>query len=561
MKRASPKVGSLHLAVIAGPEVSIPALRAEDGGRVIGRSSTCEIVLADEQETVSRRHARLSCEGGEWWVSDLSSRRGTFVNGLRLAPNVPARLHDKDRVRIGPWTLEARLEGETTQMSPGSRSILGTIADREETRSQIRRLGGAISDESQRRLALLMDAATRIGGARSEAEVARAAVDALVAGTGLARAAVVRPAGRGGTVEVLAQGDHQPTISESLLDAAGAGEVVALDVAAPLTPGVTAMRRDVVALGLAAALCAPVMMDDRAEAFLYAEASSEGSVGAAELTPEVVAYAQALARLCALALADHQRRRLQRDEEERMAELSAARAVQRLIMPPARGGNAGVRYAMHATPGRQVAGDLFDFIPMSRGRAAALLGDVSGKGVAAGMVMSHVQAHLARLLQADAPLLDVLAEANGVVRRLGERVEDGGPALFVTLWLGVFDPASRSIEVSDVGHGYFVVRERGEVRRVTMAGSTPLGIAPEGTLQTETMELAPGAALVAFSDGLHDQVGIGGERFGMGGVERALAGSTKPEHDVERLREAVAAHAGANAAYGDDVTIASIEFA
>ena len=78
-----------------------------DHPATIGRSLQCDVTLA--AEAISRRHLELVPRGGRWLVSDLGSRHGTYLNGLRLAPNESTVLGNGDRVQIGPYTYTCLL--------------------------------------------------------------------------------------------------------------------------------------------------------------------------------------------------------------------------------------------------------------------------------------------------------------------------------------------------------------------------------------------------------------------------------------------------------------------
>ncbi|MBZ0171530.1 MAG: FHA domain-containing protein, partial [Phycisphaerales bacterium] len=94
-------VRRLRLEAIAGPPIDQVVVHP-GAPAVIGRSSNVDRQLADK--TVSRRHCRVLKRGTNWLLTDLNSRHGTFLNGVRLEPEQPAPLNDGDLVRVGPWT-------------------------------------------------------------------------------------------------------------------------------------------------------------------------------------------------------------------------------------------------------------------------------------------------------------------------------------------------------------------------------------------------------------------------------------------------------------------------
>jgi pSer/pThr/pTyr-binding forkhead associated (FHA) protein len=106
---------------MAGPDVYLKVVSGEDKGKaweltpsqiyVIGRSRKCNLLLSDP--TISAAHARLTCEKGVWFVTDLSSSHGTQVNGNRILAAKP--IFDRDTIRLGKSVLQFR---EYEQLSP-----------------------------------------------------------------------------------------------------------------------------------------------------------------------------------------------------------------------------------------------------------------------------------------------------------------------------------------------------------------------------------------------------------------------------------------------------------
>jgi len=567
----------LILEPIAGPPLKLMTIEPTGKTVCLGRAGTCDLVMGDPEGAVSRKHAEIAYSGETglgptWRITDMQSRHGTYVNGNRLTPGIPSPLLEGDRIRVGPWTLRVSL-GEITNTS----RIALTSDDRGSTMSLVKRIATeSFAPDSQRRLELIMVCAAAIGAARTPEEVAELALDALAKGTGFPRAAMLRIVGAGEQVEVVASRGPStspggPTFSRSLIQAAAEGETVVLN-----TGDTPAYGQSILSLGISAAVCSPVILDAAKgaapEAFLYVDARGREGGLKAGVTNETASFCQAIARLCGLALANLHRGRLEADMKMRKAELSSARDVQRIIMPPTSGRHgaapAEMCYHMHSVPGRLVAGDLFDFFAIDSNRAAVLLGDVMGKGVAAGMLMANVQAHLSRLLRQTADPGVALTDVNSLVaeysRRYGSGSERGHVTLFLSLWAGVIDLSARTLRFVDAGHGYALLRN-GEAppQQFVSAGGPPLGVADGYEYTTECLPLSPGARLTLFSDGVAEQQSLAGTQFGMDAAIRLLTPVRPPEEEVKTLIDAVRAHAGlgnsaVDSPFADDVTVASI---
>lgn len=578
-------VRTIRLEPVSGPPVEAVVVSSEKPF-VIGRQAGADAILSDN--TVSRRHAVISHRADTWFVGDLQSYHGTFLNGVRLGPDESSPMHPGDMLRLGPWTF--RVGGP-----PRGAHLLSTSDDIGSTVHRVQRVPAKdLSLRAEHRLELLINCAASITAAASEQQLAEAVLDALVSGTGFPRAAFIRRlSGDGGSgtgqVEVVAirgpetrtavpgmSGEDDPgsrpvpqrliapVVSRSLIQAAADGQVVRLDEAAAPQYG-----QSVVQLGIQAAICAPVMVDSVAAAFLYLDArrseSHSGRAGAPLIESDAPAFCQAVARICALALANLNRHELAARQKQLEDDLNAAREAQRLIMPKSAGKLGPYEYALRSKPGRFVAGDLFDLFPLDGGRVGVFLGDVSGKGIEAAMLMATAQAHLNASLQHTSDVAAAVVEVN---QHIAPRVKDGR---FITLWAGILDPATGVLTYVDAGHGHCMIRRAGQApQRLDSTGGLPIGISAEATYPNDTVTLGPGSRLILYSDGLVEQQSPGGEEFGLSRAITALGETTTPGEDVQALFSALltfatpAGQPGAKpvapekVALSDDVTIASI---
>lgn len=559
----------LSLEPVAGP--SIPAILAPPGKPVvIGRSASADAVIVDAEGVVSRRHAEVAWADGSWRITDLLSKHGTHVNGNKLTPGLATTLRDGDRVRIGPWTFRVNdgSGGERTHTR-----VANTQDDRGLNMTIVRRApADSLAAQVQRKLELLMSCAATIASAQSEAHIARVALDALAAGAGFPRLFFLRPVGDAGRVEVVAaRGKHTEgeagAFSRSLLQAAMEGQTVTLSA------GDTPMYgQSIMSLEIHSAICSPVMIDGACDALLYLDArGGEASPDLSRTIAEASAFCQAIGKLCGLAMSNLSRVRLEEDERRRLRELEAARDVQRIIMPPSAGSHAGLSYFVRCVPGRFVAGDLFDFFPIDEHRAAVLLGDVAGKGIAAGMVMSNVQAHLSRMLRATGDVAGSLSEANVLVSRFSDRygAETGRNVIFLSLWAGVFDLAKGTLTYVDAGHGYALLGDAGGVRHLEeLGGGPPIGADAAYRYEPGVIPFPSGSRLVVYSDGVAEQRPGPSEKGAdeQYGVERTIAAlraaPVEPERQVaglvESLRDYACLSPTEELCFADDVTVACV---
>lgn len=543
--------GALRLEAVEGPAIEpIDIARGEQA--TIGRSRECTVCLPDP--TVSRQHASMAFRGERWFVRDLHSRHGTLLNAVRLAPNLPHPVAEFDLLRIGPWTFRASLGERHANQA--------TLSDDATTAMKVQRVSPR--ELAEHRLHLILDGATRINSARDERELGRAAVDSILAATSYDRAAMLRSLGQEESVEVVyerSRSEAQPSAgdtpvaagqttrdgaeySRSLLRAASSGQVARLTSDGPIPFGASIER-----LGITDALCAPVMLGGAVAAFLYLDARGRSI----PVHADGADFCQAVARMCGLALANLKRIDLEMRQRGLEADMAAARQAQQLIVPRDEGQLPGVRYSLRMNPGSFVAGDLFDIFAIDERRTAVFVGDVTGEGIGAAILMSAAQSHLHAALRKHADPAAALNEVNDYV---SERCR---PGRFVSMWVGIIDREARVMTFVDAGHGHWRVRRAGGViDPVPRPGGTLVGIDTTLRYENACTPVSPGDRVILYSDGVVDQSAPDGSRFGAARLERVLAESASPRSDVTSIFDAVEGFAETTD-LADDATVASIE--
>lgn len=547
-----PKLRTLRLEAIAGPPldqiVVTPGTPA-----ILGRSSNVDHQLADK--TISRRHCRVIRRGLNWLLTDLESRHGTTLNGIKLAPEQPAPLTDGDLIRVGPWTLRVIDDADRSTSMPTTND-LATTSHRVQ-RVPVRELRSV----AQQRLDLLIECAAGINASTSERELGERALAAVTQGTGFKRAAFIRQVSASGDVQILAAVTPESTasaergetpfidpsngfsFSRSLINAASNGEIVRMSNESTPNYGESIIR-----LGISSALCAPIMLGPSVEAYIYLDARDSGD----SIAQDAAAFCQAVSRMCGLALANLKRIDLEKNSDRMLDEIRAAREAQVRLMPAPAATIGVFQYAMINQPGSTVAGDLFDVIPLGDGRLAFFLGDVMGKGTGAAILMATIQAGLrASLAHGDEPHVAIRHANESACKRSA----DGE---FLSLFLGVIDPDAGRLDFVDAGHGlWMIAAPDGQCRRVECEGGHLLGIKDDAAYITESQPFPAGSRVLAFSDGLVEQPSPEGEQFGFDRAFATLADSRSPDDDVARLTEALKGHAGTDR-YADDLTVASV---
>ena len=166
------------------------------------------------------------------------------------------------------------------------------------------------------------------------------------------------------------------------------------------------------------------------------------------------------------------------------------------------------------TPARVVSGDLYDFLSFRDGKVGLLCADVSGKGVSAALMMSHVQALAhGRLLSADETRTQPppATFVKGLNRDLRGRF---GNNRYATMFYGEFDSRSKVLRYINAGHmPPILIPETGEAKKL-MDGDVPVGLLPQAKYQELELDLSKGGAVIVYTDGVTDALNSKGEDFG-----------------------------------------------
>jgi serine phosphatase RsbU (regulator of sigma subunit) len=229
--------------------------------------------------------------------------------------------------------------------------------------------------------------------------------------------------------------------------------------------------------------------------------------------------------------------RLELDKAALDTELAAAREMQRLMVPEVSQPSPGYAIESIYRPAAQVGGDFFQVIPLSDGKTLVVVGDVSGKGISAAMIVSMLIGMLHTISRISEDPAQILAELNN---RLYERKHGG----FVTCLAVCLDSAGRVV-VANAGH----LPPWLNGSEIAFAGSLPLGIAASAASEEVTIEMRPGDHLTLMTDGVVEARDAQGALFGFERIEALLGQDAAP---------LILAEAAIRHGQDDDLTVISI---
>ncbi|GAB3290775.1 PP2C family protein-serine/threonine phosphatase [Hymenobacter tenuis] len=238
-------------------------------------------------------------------------------------------------------------------------------------------------------------------------------------------------------------------------------------------------------------------------------------------------------------------------------EIEIAQEVQTMLFPRTLPNDAAV--AVHASyvPHSAVGGDYYDVVPLDADRFLFCVADVSGKGVAASLLMSNFQAGLRTLLRQKVDLATVVQELNNLIFR------NAGGDKFITVFFGLYNKRTRVLQYVNAGHNDpLLIPDSGPVQ-LLKSGSIMLGVMDElPVLQVGEVVVEPRTTLLTYTDGLTEVFDSNHDEFGEEGVLRVMYHNRyAPLTTVhkELLRE-INTFNQSGSGFADDITILSCRF-
>lgn len=245
----------------------------------------------------------------------------------------------------------------------------------------------------------------------------------------------------------------------------------------------------------------------------------------------------------------HQRAAVEQERVKR--ELELGRRIQHEMLPhePLRLGLTEIKGV--SVPALEVGGDFFNYFELDDHRIALLVGDVSGKGVGAALLMANIQASL-RTRLALGQELSAIAEA------IDRDVDENSPGpVYATLFVGILDPATRRLQYVNAGHHpQYAICKQG-LERMESTG-LPVGLLSGRGYTARDVQLTAGDLLFFYTDGCVEASNLAGDMFGAERLEALLTagGPMSPEDVLLRVEQAVKAFRGAAEPFDDETMMA-----
>jgi sigma-B regulation protein RsbU (phosphoserine phosphatase) len=245
------------------------------------------------------------------------------------------------------------------------------------------------------------------------------------------------------------------------------------------------------------------------------------------------------------------------DEEKKLIqiqeEIRVARDIQQNLLPKAIPSINGYEIYAINIPAREVGGDYYDFIKVSENKTAIAVGDVSGKGLPAAMLMANLQATLrGQLLFCDCSQ-DCIKRANNLLFKSTDTSK------FVTLFFGILDTEKHTLTYCNAGHNEPLLIKNGKITKLDKGGLL-LSCFEYSDYDEEEIIFEKGSTLVIFSDGITEAMNEAEEEYGDERLEKILLDNIKESSQeiIKNIITGVKLHVGDNA-QSDDITIMIIK--
>lgn len=509
----------------------------------IGRSARNDLCVEDP--FASRLHAEIRRRGDSFWVSDLGSANGTLLNGARLT--TPVQLQDHDLVRIGETDIEYSDRADTAP----ARSRTSVLFLESSTPSPEATIS-ANSRDSAANLLLTIDSSqvTQLGqianSLRSGAPTVTSGVEddtlAVISRVSLTLLSPLSleetlqqtldsvfsalPADRG-YLMLLEAPPEQPTARPELIckatksrgqaaELGGQVEISRSIIEQVLQRGDAVLtsdaqqdplfreRQSIVLAGVRSVMAVPLTAEGRVSGMIYVDSPFHSN----RFTERDLKLLTLIAAVAAIRIHNVRLLEVQQEQIRLANELALASEIQLRLHPASPPQIPGYELLGVSFPCYEVGGDYYDFIEKPDGRQVIALGDVSGKGTGAALLMSSVHAAVRAHTRTRLSASEIVSEIN-------QYIYDNTPSnRFVTLFYSELDPRTHQLTYINAGHNSpLLVRSSGEVTRLDIGGF-PVGITPFGDYREGWVELEPGDVLVIYSDGASESLDEQGEEFG-----------------------------------------------
>ncbi len=530
----------IHLTLLQ-PNLAPMKINAYGPLITLGRATDCSVPIKDRY--LSRKHAEIVMENGAWLLKDCGSVNGTLLNGTRIG--LPVVLNPGDRIMLG----DSEVVFEANDTSSNSQ-LIALDSD-----SHARNLAIPIKEIDQRtRTGVLASLALQFIDDRSMEDVFEFILDRVVDLLHPSRAALALFGGNSTQdfhdVRLRRSNSNDSTdlfISRTLLHEVVEGRSVVSFVDASQDAKL-AQAKSIVAQNIRSAVCAPLLVGDAVLGVLYLDFQAQRGA----VTHDDVHLVAQIARFAAVKLETTRLREEAILKAKLDQELRTAYTIQARLLPSVLPVIEGYAFAGSSQPCRTVSGDYYDVVVRPDGRMYFIIADVSGKGITAALVMASVATAFNIFTRTDPTPADLVRELNATL------APKTAPTKFVTLVVGVLDPATGLVEFANAGHVWPLIISRNGVEQLKVTDMV-VGLFGHAKYRNQSITLGEGDSIVLFTDGVTEAENLAEDQLGLDPVAELIA--AMHGEGAPLILEAIAAQVRefvGDAPAGDDVTMLAL---
>lgn len=500
---------------------------------VLGRHPDCDIVL--DVGAVSRQHAQIVRENGEFYIEDLHSRNGTIVNGESIASR--HHLLDSDRVRICDLLFTFHtgkpgdvVAGNARRDGANPALIVEEEDDQEGSSSTIMsKVDVSFSDSGLRmtvrpeaKLRALVEISQNLGRVLSMDAVLPKLLDSLFkifiqADRGL----IVLRERADGPLLLKAVKHRRPGAEESVRISRTIVQQAMNSKEAILSADAAAdsrfdMSQSIADFRIRSLMCAPLIdSEGHALGVIQIDTIDQRS----RFRQDDLEVLASVARQAAIVIENARLHESALQQERVQRDLDLAHQVQRGFLPPGPPTFAGYQFFDFYESANELGGDYYDYVELPGNRLAIVVADVAGKGIPAALLMAKFSADVRYCLAAEPDPANAVNRLNAAVTGAGWQDR------FVTCAVAVVDLTGGGLTVVNAGHlPPFIRRTGGQVESLgEEEAGIPLGIDADFRYEQVSLQFEKGETMMLFTDGLSEAMNDAGELFGIDRIRKTLA--------------------------------------
>ena len=519
-------------------------LPLEGDSAVLGRHPECDIVL--DSGAVSRQHARVLNLGEEYYLEDLDSRNGTFLNGQAVSERRLLRENDELRIcelafvfhleapgRQKPTEPDRETDPEATALMVDDDLPPATSTVTSKVNISSGSSGLQLEVNTEAKLKALVEIGQNLGKALGLGEVLPKLLDSLFAifiqadrgfvvlkdpDTGRLIPKVVKHRRRADAETIRIS----RTIVHNVMGTKEA--ILSADATADSRFG---MADSIVDFHIRSMMCAPLVdSGGNALGVIQIDTLDQRS----RFSREDLDVLASVACQAAAAVENAQLHETALKEQVLERELAVAREVQQGFLPASAPQIDQYDFFGFYEPASELGGDYYDYVQLPGGRLAVVVADVSGKGIAASLLMARLSAETRFRLATEPTPADAVGRLNRVF--CGSSWE----SRFVTLVLCVLDPVRHEVTVVNAGHmPPLLRRDSAEVEAVAEAETQlPLGVDDNVVYAQHVMPLGPGDCLTLYTDGITEAMNGSDDLYGQKRLWARLGGDAHRVSEIAR---------------------------